>query len=286
MMWIHQSRPGKKQQTGISTPMYPAAATASVTPTTRNARPARQTFKTARCKTPQIRILHLTHGALFLPDLDFTLVKCVFACKGGAFQSGKRAAIVQALQATFGKPNRKALKDSSEELCGSLPERLWRTPGRSFAEAFQKGFGGLLGRSLGTAFQSTWSNRRDFDFSIFESPLKRHSVARNSEFKCSMDRIHFNFGNYTWFTALCAALARRKSQLLSLNGGPEFPRTPSSQCCLRVTQAYRTWRWGPQHCNGGLQRGGDPEIAHARCSYIWSNFKCGRRKCRRLEERL
>ena len=137
------------------------------------------------------------------------------------------------------KPPREALEDSWEELCGSLPERLWRTPGSSFAKASEKGFGELLGRSLGTAFQSTWSNRRDFDFSIFESPLKRLSVARNSEFKCSMDRIHFNFGNYTWFTALCAVIARLKNQVLSLKGGPEIPRTPSSQCCLRVTQAYR-----------------------------------------------
>ena len=104
----------------------------------RDARPARQTFKTARCKTLQIRILHLAHGALFLPDLDFTLVKCVFACKGGAFQSVKRAAIVQALQATFEEPNKKALKDSWEELCGSLPERLWRTPGRSFPKHLVK----------------------------------------------------------------------------------------------------------------------------------------------------
>ena len=85
----------------------------------RNARPARQTFKTARCKTPQIRILHLTHGALFLPDLDFTLVKCVFACKGGAFQSGNCAAIAQALQATFGKPNRIDPKDCSQNTLGS-----------------------------------------------------------------------------------------------------------------------------------------------------------------------
>ena len=164
------------------------------------------------------------------------------------------------------KPPRKALEDPWEQLCEGLPERLWRTPGAEPWDSFPK--------------HLVESSR--FRFFNFRNPLEKASCCQ----KLAMDRIHFNFGNYTWFTALCAVIARLKNQVLSLKGGPEIPRTPSSQCCLRATQAYRAWRRGSQHCNGGLQRGGDPEIAHARRSYIWPVFECGRRKCRRLEKRL